>query len=927
MLNENNLTNGNDSDIELNANPSKIPTPFYIYYGKNKNGKIIYGNHHNVEYPYRAVVNNEKDLSNVSQGDHTTILFTDGYLKDDKEKINLKHCYRSNETFIKSKCLYADVDNDFTENEENWITPKKFLDIFKDYECYLVSSRNHNKIKIDDKGVEHKPRPKFHIYFPLKEEITDGKRFIECQKKLIDNYSFFDKSLCDCGRFLYGNFTNKENNFVIFNSGKCIIELLETLKTKAQKNNKTQTENIEDKVKREGKIKNGERHETLLKLAYSYYSKNGITENEEEDIQKCREYLLKMNESIFENPLDANDLESSEGKELYNICVHRRNKYAEYKEKNQFIFNNENEASDFMEKEGLILFLENRNFYIMNTKITNVENVYNLKTFFHRYKKYKIKIGIKTDDKGKENDLFIPFTDWFLEKETDDKYTTLYNIKYNPALPIGKNKEKRIFNTYKGFAYKPKNHNIDISPIYDFILDIINSGNIESNDYILNWSASLFQFPARKITAVGLKGLHGLGKNVFFNFLGEILGNDNYFYADKAEYLDSSFNAIFQEKLLCFFDEGVWSNDRKSIGFIKAAITNNDSVINEKHEKMRTNKTYYKIVMATNENWIVKVEHGNRRFFIPTLNNKWSYDYVEGNKEKQKERDGYFNMLSKYFYFSNKQGKPYTAEELSFLDKVKEQFLYDMMNRDITNWKWENIPITEELIYQQDLSEDPITKTIKDFIKGDLDIHYYKKETQQDKIYVLLDDIHTAVKEETGLKTVSKTKIGHKMKELLPEVQKSKYDYYGTMKSCYVFDKDFSTYISHFSFPGIVLIDKQNIEMDRDKDKEYYPLSLSLSLSIRDNMSLTKNEVGNGKWEIGKSTIAVKQAQPAYKEEQNMNKNIMEQRTYTMPYYDDTPISDNHNKGGETPASNKQEELLSNEECDKILETLWGKAQ
>jgi hypothetical protein len=788
MLNETKMTIGNDDDIVSNVKPAKEeePTLFTLYCSN------VFQKEKNTYYETEAIIRNKNDLQIAVSKDHI-------FGKMEKN-------YRSESRWLEGNVLYADIDNIGSEKEEDWITPQKFIDDFREYEFYLVASRNNNLPKVDDKGKSYKPRPRFHIYFPIGKNINNKNLFKNYLIKLNTYKPYFDKSIKDVSRYFFGVNIQADNHFIEYHKGESILKLLDTLNEGQgvlRVVEKT-AKDIENEVKKSGKIKNGNRHKTLLDLAGAWYAQKSITDNETADIENCRNYLLEMNEKLFENPLGKERIgENEEGGEFYNIAKYKRDNY------NPFIFNNEDEAAAFIEREGLILFLENRNLFVMNINITNAENVYNLKTFFHRYREYKIRVENKTENKtekkDKEKAVYENFTDWFLEKATDDKYTTLYNIEYNPALPIGKNKEKKIFNLYKGFAYKPVNHKLDISPIYDFTLDIINNGNLESNEYLLNWIASLFQFPARKTTAIGLKGLQGLGKNILFDLIGDILGRENYFYADKAEYLDNSFNAIFQKKLFCFFDEGVWSNDRKSLGFIKAAITNNDSIENEKYEKMKQNKTYYKIVMATNEEWVVKVEHGNRRFFIPSLNNKWSYFYCEGDKEKQKERDTYFEKLSKYFHFSNKKGRPYTQEELDFLDRVKEQFLYDMMERDITEWSWENIPITEELIYQQSLSEDPITKTIKDFIKGDIDIHYYKKETQPDKIYVLLDDIHTAIKEETGLKNISKAKIGRKMRELLPELALSKYDYFGKMKNCYVLDKDLRSYLSCFRFPGIVL--------------------------------------------------------------------------------------------------------------------------
>ena len=136
-------------------------------------------------YPNKVRITDDKSLLNVVQYDHVGAEFTN-------------HT-RSNSNFIKSDVIVMDIDNDKTNNPNEWITEENIKEIFIDYDFALVTSRNH----MLSKGAMI-ARPKFHIYFPIK-ETNDREAYVAMKEELTNRYQFFDDNAKDAARFFFGN--------------------------------------------------------------------------------------------------------------------------------------------------------------------------------------------------------------------------------------------------------------------------------------------------------------------------------------------------------------------------------------------------------------------------------------------------------------------------------------------------------------------------------------------------------------------------------------------------------------------------------------------------------------------------------------------------------------------------------------------------
>lgn len=133
-------------------------------------------------YPHQVTITDKATLQATSQFDHVAGFFTNNT--------------RSNANFITSNVLVMDIDNDHTENSDDWITEERLKDIFADYNFALVTSRNH-MVQKGDKAA----RPKFHIYFQIN-DVTDKDTYASLKEELVNRYSFFDTKAKDAARFL-----------------------------------------------------------------------------------------------------------------------------------------------------------------------------------------------------------------------------------------------------------------------------------------------------------------------------------------------------------------------------------------------------------------------------------------------------------------------------------------------------------------------------------------------------------------------------------------------------------------------------------------------------------------------------------------------------------------------------------------------------
>lgn len=164
----------------------------------------VVGVQSNCVYPHRHEASDAASLSEAVRRDHVCAEY--------------QNHYRGKDNYLTSNCVVMDVDNDHTENPDEWITPEVLAEEYTDIKFAITYSRHHMKQK-----ESYSPRPRFHIYFEV-DPITDAEEYADLKVALQVMYPFYDDNALDAGRFIYGS----DPGDVVWHDGtKTIVSVLE----------------------------------------------------------------------------------------------------------------------------------------------------------------------------------------------------------------------------------------------------------------------------------------------------------------------------------------------------------------------------------------------------------------------------------------------------------------------------------------------------------------------------------------------------------------------------------------------------------------------------------------------------------------------------------------------------------------------------
>lgn len=197
----------------------------------------------NVHYPNVCTVRSEEDLEAVVKYDHVSAEFKDHY--------------RANHNFIQADHIAMDVDNDQSDDPQDWLDVEKLKQLLPDVEFMVSYSRNHLK----QKG-ELSPRPRFHVYFPI-ETIRDANQYKGLKQDLAAQIPGFDANALDASRLLFG----VENPQVVHVKGAKTIDQFLDERTFESLDFSTQTV-----------IEEGSRNSTLNHFAGRVLKRFGVTD-------------------------------------------------------------------------------------------------------------------------------------------------------------------------------------------------------------------------------------------------------------------------------------------------------------------------------------------------------------------------------------------------------------------------------------------------------------------------------------------------------------------------------------------------------------------------------------------------------------------------------------------------------------------------
>lgn len=192
-------------------------------------------------------------------------------------------------------------------------------------------------------------------------------------------------------------------------------------------------------------------------------------------------------------------------------------------------------------------------------------------------------------------------------------------VIFNPERSPGR--RNGFLNTYEGLATLPKapasGKLEDAAPKFRAHLRIVICGNDPvAFEYLELCLAQLVRYPGKKLgICIVLKGKQGAGKNTFLDVIRSFFGRHG-IELTNARHMTGNFNAHLKDKIVIVLNEAVWGGDKQAEGTLKAAITENFMVLEQKGIDAKEGKNFWTLFISSNEKWCIPASDESVRRFV-----------------------------------------------------------------------------------------------------------------------------------------------------------------------------------------------------------------------------------------------------------------------------------------------------------------------
>lgn len=228
----------------------------------------------------------------------------------------------------------------------------------------------------------------------------------------------------------------------------------------------------------------------------------------------------------------------------------------------------------------------------------------------------------------------------------------------------------QTYNLWRGFGVNPAPGPIE--PILSYLEALVCKNDNVNYQYLLNWLAYGVKNPERQgEVAVVLRGLKGVGKSTLGRLMLLIYGRHG-MQITNSKHLVGNFNGHLRTTAFLFADEAFFAGDRVGENVLKGLVTEPHVVIEKKGIDSVVARNRLKILMCSNNEWVVPASADERRFFILDVS------------DDQKGQLDYWKKLN-----SAIKGGGASA------------FLYFLQHRDLSQFDVSNVPNTAGLDSQK----------------------------------------------------------------------------------------------------------------------------------------------------------------------------------------------------------------------------------
>ena len=261
--------------------------------------------------------------------------------------------------------------------------------------------------------------------------------------------------------------------------------------------------------------------------------------------------------------------------------------------------------------------------------------------------------------------------------------------------------------------------------------------------------AHMVQRPRERLgVALVMRGAMGSGKTK----VGEVFGSlcpRHYFLVDDPRYVVGQFNAHMASCLLLQADEAVWAGDKAAEGRLKGLITSTIQQIEAKGIDPIRLTNYVRLIMTSNEDWVVPAGKDERRFCVLDVDPRCA------------QQHDYFREMD---------------EELN--NGGREALLADLLAFDLDSVNLRKIPRTGALLEQKIRSFDSVEMWwFEVLMRGAVtrDGEAWPSSVQKSQ---LVDD-YIASAERIGIKRkAAETELGMKLAKLVPGLRSDRVTIY-----------------------------------------------------------------------------------------------------------------------------------------------------
>jgi hypothetical protein len=260
-------------------------------------------------------------------------------------------------------------------------------------------------------------------------------------------------------------------------------------------------------------------------------------------------------------------------------------------------------------------------------------------------------------------DIEMPVGEWWLRHTLRRQYET---IIFAPGREI-----PGSYNLWRGFGCEAKPGECGL--FLDHIRNIVCGGIEDHYRYFVGWMADCVQNPGRPAESnILMRGEQGCGKSIVPVLFGKVFGR-HYMMVNNSGLVTGRFNAHLRDVVLLFADEAFFAGNKQESDILKTIITSKELVVEEKGHTPEVHPNFLHLMMATNKDWAINAEFGDRRnFVLNVLPDKIKDRAYFDAMVKQMESGGYEALLHHLLTYDLKAAK-WDRRDVPKTDALRDQ--------------------------------------------------------------------------------------------------------------------------------------------------------------------------------------------------------------------------------------------------------------